>query len=76
MDEAGKKYRSGPHNPHPRMILQIADCSNSIDLDDRQNSFHKIDTLIASLQEFRGGMADEVALYRKRAQQMKQEEEK
>jgi hypothetical protein len=67
---AGRKY-----NPQPRMMLQIADCCDTIDLEfgsakDRQNSFHKIDTLIAALQAFRDGMADECALYRQRQREL------
>lgn len=65
--------RTWERNPQPRMILDISDCSNRISLefeiDDalaRKNSFHKIDTLIAALQEFREGMAAECALVKAR----------
>ena len=53
--------------------LEIADCSNRINLEfeiessgRRQNSFHKIDTLIEALQDFRGAMAEESVLYKQR----------
>lgn len=68
----GEKGRK--HNPEPRFILEIADCSRRINLEfeidsalNRKNSFHKIDTLIAALQEFRAGMAEESREFKKRA---------
>jgi hypothetical protein len=61
-------------NYFTRIDLEIADCDRRIalefDLDtpgDRMNSFHKVDTLIATLQAFRAGMVEEAALYRARA---------
>ena len=54
--------------------LEIADCFRRITLEfditsagERMNSFHKVDTLIAALQAFREGMAEEASLYRARA---------
>jgi len=59
-------------NPQPR-ILEIADCSNRINLEfeidsehDVENSLHKVDVLIAALAEFRGGLGEEARLYRER----------
>ena len=40
------------------------------DAEDRLNSFHKIDTLITALQQFRQAMADEAALRRARLGQI------
>jgi hypothetical protein len=58
----------------PRLELEVSDCHRRIALEfdvtsagDRMNSFHKVDTLIAALQAFRDGMAEEAALYRARA---------
>jgi hypothetical protein len=55
--------------PSPRLKLRITDCSNAITLefsvdsaDGRENSLHKIDTLIAALERFRSGLAAEAAL--------------
>jgi hypothetical protein len=55
--------------PSPRLKLRIADCENAIHLefsvdshDTRENSLHKIDTLIASLERFRSGFAAEAEL--------------
>ena len=55
--------------PSPRLKLRITDCSNEIHLefsvdtyDARENSLHKIDTLVAALQRFRAGLAAEAAL--------------
>src|SRR3712207_9295375 len=49
-------YDGGPANPHPRLVLEIADCQDRISLEfevdtamRRMNSFHKVDTLIAAL---------------------------
>ena len=54
-------------------MLEIADCQRRINLEfyvadpaDRLNSFHTIDTLIAALEAFRDGMAEEAALRRRR----------
>ncbi|HEY6398398.1 MAG TPA: hypothetical protein VIX82_13190 [Solirubrobacteraceae bacterium] len=65
--------RKHDHIPNPQLVLEIADCYRRIDLefdvcsaDDRMNAFHKIDTLISALQAFRGGLALEAALYRRR----------
>ena len=65
----GKEF----YNPTPRIILEIADCSDRINLsfelesaNRRQNAFHKIDTLIECLQEFRAGLAEESTLYKRR----------
>jgi len=56
-------------NPHPRIILEIADCSNRINLEfeldselDVENSLHKVDTLVAALTEFRAGLIEEARL--------------
>jgi len=55
--------------PSPRLKLRIADCENEIQLefsvdspDLRENSLHKIDTLIAALERFRSGLAAEAEL--------------
>lgn len=64
----GEKY-----NPRPRLILQIADCSHHIELEvevesplRRANSFHKIDTMISALQDFRAGLAEECTQFKRR----------
>jgi len=55
--------------PSPRLKLRIADCENAIHLEfsvesagERENSLHKIDTLIASLERFRSGLQAEAEL--------------
>ena len=60
--------------PSPRLKLRIADCENEIHLefavdspDLRENSLHKIDTLIAALERFRAGLEAEAALRVERA---------
>ena len=61
------------YNPEPRLVLEIADCSERIALEfeigsplHRKNAFHKIDTLIEALEAFRAGLAAECRLYRAR----------
>lgn len=68
---------SGFVNPQPRLILEIADCSNRINLEfeldselDVENSLHKIDVLAATLAEFRAGLVEESRLYRERASEV------
>jgi hypothetical protein len=65
-DTSNRKLR---RLPSPRLKLRIADCINHINLefsvDDaelRENSLHKIDTLIAALERFRAGLAAESEL--------------
>ena len=70
-DTSRRRFRSTP--PEPRLRLRIADCTNEIALEFevtsaelRENSLHKIDTLLAALNRFREGLADEAALYAER----------
>jgi hypothetical protein len=55
--------------PSPRLKLRITDCANQIHLEfsvdsfeSRENSLHKIQTLIEALTEFRAGLAAEAEL--------------
>lgn len=55
--------------PSPRLKLRIADCINEIYLSfsvdsaaERENSLHKIETLIATLERFRAGLEAEAEL--------------
>lgn len=64
---------SGFVNPQPRIILEIADCSERINLEfelhsalDVENSLHKVDVLVAALAELRAGLVEEARLYRGR----------
>ena len=59
--------------PAPRLVLQIADCFNEINLEFdlstaglRENSLYKVDTLLAALQRFRDGLAAEAELHEQR----------
>jgi hypothetical protein len=56
--------------PEPRLRLRIADCNNEIYLEfgvetraRRDNSLHKIDTLLGALHRFRDGLLAEADLY-------------
>ena len=59
-----------PQNFEPRMTLEISDCDRriwlSFDIDKpnaRENSLHKLDTLIAALQVFRAALIEEFEPY-------------
>ena len=59
--------------PSPRLKLRIADCSNKIWLhfsvdsrEERANSLHKIDALVAALVGFREALAAEAELRERR----------
>jgi hypothetical protein len=67
------KHRNRNYIPGPRLVLEISDCYKRIELDfdvtsaeERLNSFHKVDILIAALLAFREGMSAEAALHRRR----------
>jgi hypothetical protein len=60
-------------NPEPRIILEIADCAERINLELEvdtdlrlENSLYKVDRLIEALAELRDGLVAEAALYRER----------
>ena len=68
-----------PYNFEPRMILEIADCSDRIELEfdvdseaGRANSLHKLDTLISSLRVFRAGIVEEFDEYDRRERELEQ----
>ena len=72
-DTTFRKWRRRP--PEPRIRLKIADCTNEIslwfELDSpaaRENSLHKIDTLLGAVQRFRGALDAEAELYAHREQ--------
>ena len=69
-----------PENFEPRMILEIADCSDRVDLEfdvdseaGRANSLHKLDTLVAALRVFRSGIVAEFDEYDRRERQLEQQ---
>ena len=60
-------------NRDPRLILQIADCANTINLEFsldsphlRENSLFKVDTLLGALHGFRDALAAEAELAARR----------
>jgi len=66
-----------PSQSPPRIVLEISDCYKRIELDfditsaeERLNSFHKVETLIAALLAFREGLSAEAALHRCRERQL------
>ena len=68
-------FRKWRRPPEPRIRLRIADCSNEISLwfelnsqAARENSLHKIDTLLGALQRFRAALNAEAELYAHREQ--------
>ena len=80
-DTSGRRVRR--RIPEPRLRLRIGDCTNQIFLEfgvdsraRRENSLHKIDTLLGALDRFRAGLIDEADLYaaRERARADKRKE--
>lgn len=77
--DCGPDCESCPFNFEPRMIFEIADSVYRITLDfdvdtepGRVNTLHKLDTLIAALRVFRGGIVAEIAEYDRRARELEQ----
>ena len=69
-----------PYNFEPRMILEIADCDDRINLEfdvdseaRRINSLHKLDTLIAALRVFRQGIVEELDEYDRRERELEEQ---
>ncbi len=67
-DEGGRYV-----NPQPRIVLEIADCSERISLEFEldselrvENSLHKVDVLLRALDAFRAGLVEETRLFRER----------
>jgi hypothetical protein len=63
-------------NPTPRTILEIADCTNRVNLEfdvdsdlALENSLHKVETLIRALTRFREGLVVEGERYRRRGRE-------
>jgi hypothetical protein len=63
-------YGECNRNFEPEMYLEIADCSRRIELqfdidssEGRDNSLHKLDTLVAALSLFRNALVAEFAPY-------------
>jgi hypothetical protein len=61
-DTSSHRIRRG-HLPSPRLRLRITDCANQIHLEfsvdsheQRENSLHKIETLLQALEHFRAGL--------------------
>jgi hypothetical protein len=69
-DTSGRRERFRRSPPVPRLRLRIADCDNQIALEFsvespelRENSLHKIQTLLGALARFRDGLEAEAELY-------------
>jgi hypothetical protein len=65
------------YNFEPRMILELADCRDRINLEfdvdsdaGRANSLHKLDTLITALRIFRDGIVAEFEPYDRRQREL------
>ena len=73
VEDTSSRQLRGRRLPSPRLRLRIADCANRINLEFsvdspelRENSLHKIETLIAALERFRAGLAAEAELRERR----------
>lgn len=71
------EHTGNQYSPHPRMLVEIADCDSRISLEfdissphHRMNSFHKIQTLIDAFEAFKAGMAEESTLYKRREREL------
>jgi hypothetical protein len=71
--------RECPHNFEPRVMLEISDCYKRIELEfdfdseaGRQNSLHKLDTLITALRVFRAGLVEEFGEYDRRERELEE----
>ncbi len=69
-DTSGRKRRLRGAPLAPRLRVRIGDCTNEIALEFsvesaevRENSLHKIDTLLGALHRFRDGLEAEAELY-------------
>jgi hypothetical protein len=72
-DTTGRKRRFRRVPPSPHLKLRLADCVNEVNLEFsvesavlRQNSLHKMDTLLGALTRFRDALAAEAELYAER----------
>jgi hypothetical protein len=73
VEDTSERESSTRGTVHPRIILEIADCSDRINLEFElhsklsvENSLHKVDVLRDALAEFRAGLVEEARLYRER----------
>jgi hypothetical protein len=71
-DTTARRHR---RDRDPQLVLQIADCTNTINLEFsletaqlRANSLFKVDTLLGALHRFRDGLAAEAELAEQREQ--------
>jgi hypothetical protein len=69
VEDTSKRKLRRRRLPSPRLTLRIADCVNEVYLEFsvdsaelRENSLHKIETLIAALERFRAGLEAEAEL--------------
>jgi hypothetical protein len=73
VEDTSARNRRLRHAPSPRLKLRITDCVSEINLEFsvdspeiRENSLHKIATLIAALERFRAGLEAEADLRARR----------
>ena len=79
-DTSERDLGDAAHNFEPQMIVEIADCDRRIalqfDIDSaegRENSVHKLDTLVSALRVFRQALAEEFEPYDRRAREMEEQ---
>lgn len=73
VEDTTARRRARRRNHEPKLVLQIADCVNTINLEFsvetaqlRENSLFKADTLLGALHRFRDGLAAEAELAARR----------
>ncbi len=79
-DGCAGECKCGLRNFEPQLIVEIADCDRRITLEfeldsdeARENSLHKLDTLVAALRLFREGLVAEFEPYDDRERSRKRE---
>ena len=77
-DTTARKPRLRRGVPHPRIELEITDCTEAIHLEfvltdagHRENALHKVDTLLENLAAFRVALAAEAALHAEREETLR-----
>ena len=78
-DDCDENSRCCPYNFEPRIILELADCSDRIELEfeidseaARANSLHKLDTLLSALRVFRAGIEAEFEYFDRRERELRE----
>jgi hypothetical protein len=77
VEDTSERAKAPGCNPEPFLALEIADCNRRIALEfeiatdeERENSLHKLDTLVAALGAFREALVAEFEPFDRRAEEL------